>query len=147
MPVITQLDLSSWFTPPVAAKRLGVSRQRVHQLIQEGNLTVAVLPTGLPTLLKYLIAPDSLEARLSAQLSVRERRRSVRRRTVCMHDLSAPDSTYGDGRCRACQDARCARYHQEHREERLQAMRKSWHARKIPGVLIISGATIIEDEN
>ena len=49
--------LQKWWTPATAAKALGVTRQRVGQLIRRGKLTaVRVADT-------YLIDPASCQAR------------------------------------------------------------------------------------
>lgn len=49
-------QISTWLSPAQAAARLGISSQRVRQLVQEGQLT------GVRTTLGHLIDPASVAA-------------------------------------------------------------------------------------
>lgn len=128
MPKMIWHDLTTWVLPAEAARRLHVSRQRLYQLIEEGSLIVAALPTHDGNEVRYLVSPISLQRRLDAlargEIGPLERRYRTTRRNVCSHVISSDDDVYENGRCKRCQQARVARYHEAHRDARLVQMRE-----------------------
>jgi len=128
-------DCSAWLSAVEAASLLRVTRSRVYQLIEAGDLGVILLGGRFG---RMLVDPASVQARLRAieagEIGPWQRRRYENRRRGCEHPIKGDGDVYSNGsgsyRCRACRRAYQRRYYAQNRDKILAQQCDYYYRRK-----------------